>query len=151
MANHWKTSNNHCLQGNLPYLTYESQIVASLPSITQFVQETFGRSLDSSLTTSRKSQSAAWLAHADSHLGDLVVSHCYLLKRFPYSTCMNSRTCALPVGKTGRKCFILHLLPCTLSRSVTSYQTGLGSSIAIAWKPLVSGTSRILSQRRNSH
>jgi len=150
MANHRETSNNDRLQGNLPYITYENQIVASLPSITQFVQETFGRSLDSSLTTSRKSQSAAWLAHADSHLGDLVVSHCCLLKMFICSTRMNSRTCALLVGKTGRKCSILHLLPCTLFRSVISYPTGLENSTAIVWKPLVYGTSKILSRRRNS-
>lgn len=68
--------------GQLPFLVHEQYAVASYPSIVKYISglqtadfKTYPRAdLDAPLSHKEKAQKVAWHAHAESHLGDLVVS-----------------------------------------------------------------------------
>lgn len=68
--------------GQLPFLVHEQHTVGSFPSIVKYVSglrnsdpKTYpNANLDANLSPREKAQRIAWLAHAESHLGDLVVS-----------------------------------------------------------------------------
>jgi len=72
--------------GQLPYLVHDQHVVTSFQSIVKYVSDLRGvdhaqypdANLDILLSPSQKSQRTAWTAHAESHLGDLVVSICGL-------------------------------------------------------------------------
>lgn len=68
--------------GQLPCLTHDHHVVVLLPSIIKYVSKLGARTtgefantdLDQDLSSSQRSQGIAWSAHAEAHLGDLVVS-----------------------------------------------------------------------------
>ena len=68
--------------GQLPCLVHEQYAVALYPSIVKYISglqtadfKTYPRAdLDTILSHKEKAQKVAWHAHAESHLGDLVVS-----------------------------------------------------------------------------
>jgi sorting and assembly machinery component 37 len=68
--------------GQLPCLIHDHHIVVLLPSIIKYVSHLSERKnggfadadLDRGLSSSQRSQGIAWSAHAEAHLGDLVVS-----------------------------------------------------------------------------
>ncbi len=68
--------------GQLPCLTHDHHVVVLIPSIIKYVSKLSARKsgefantdLDQDLGISQRSQGIAWSAHAEVHLGDLVVS-----------------------------------------------------------------------------
>ncbi|TFK42429.1 outer mitochondrial membrane transport complex protein-domain-containing protein [Crucibulum laeve] len=88
--------------GQLPFLTHDEQTVASFGSIVKYIQglkstgkpEYRNAKLDAHLSTYEKSQQTAWIAHIESHMGDLLhytlyvrnwvdLTHSALVSMFP--------------------------------------------------------------------
>lgn len=76
--------------GQLPYVSHDLSNISSLGSIVKYVSGLPGASdLDATLSVLEKAQTTAWVSHATSHLGDLVV--CNVLTVFPEPNLLQHR------------------------------------------------------------